>query len=311
MSKQTKADMMLVIVTLGWGISYYLTDLCLSEMGPFNLNAVRFLGAFIIAFIIAFPKLRAVNRTTLKYALFIGISLVFVYTGATFGVMYTSLSNSGFLCALSVVFTPVMAFVIKKQKQDKKLVVVVILCLIGIAMLSLNEQLKPALGDIFCIMCSFAYTIDLLIAETAVAKEEVDAFQLGVYQLGFTGVFMLILSFIFEDPCMPSSTEIWVSVLFLAVFCTGVAYIVQIIAQQYTSASHVGVIFTLEPVFAGVVAFFFAGEVLLPRAYFGATLLIVSLFIMEIDFKKLLKRDVDSIDVDDMGKASNNDVESD
>ncbi|MEG0392627.1 MAG: EamA family transporter [Anaerovoracaceae bacterium] len=61
-------------------------------------------------------------------------------------------------------------------------------------------------------------------------------------------------------------------------------------AQQYTTATHVGVIFTLEPVFAGMVAFFLAGEVLLPRAYAGAVLLLVGLFVMEIDLEKFWKK---------------------
>lgn len=290
MKTQVKADLMLVLVTLCWGVSYYMIDLCLVEMGTFNLNAFRFLGAFIIAAIFTFPKLKGVNKETLKYAFFIGFSLVFVYIGATFGVMYTSLSNSGFLCALSVVFTPLLGIIIFRQRPDKKMVIIVLICLIGIALMSLNEQLKPALGDIFCLMCAFAYAVDLLITEKAVAKEEVNAFQLGVFQLGFTGLFMLILSFIFEDPCLPSSGIVWGSALFLAVFCTGVAFIVQTIAQQYTSATHVGVIFTLEPVFAGIVAFALAGEILLPRAYFGAFLLLISLIIMEIDVKALVAK---------------------
>jgi len=290
MKTQLKADLMLVLVTLCWGVSYYMIDLCLVEMGTFNLNAFRFLGAFIIAAIFTFPKLKGVNKETLKYAFFIGFSLVFVYIGATFGVMYTSLSNSGFLCALSVVFTPLLGIVLFKQRLDKKMVAVVLVCLIGIALMSLNEQLKPALGDIFCLLCAFSYAVDLIITERAVSKEEVNAFQLGVFQLGFTGIFMLILSFIFEDPCLPSSGIVWGSALFLAVFCTGVAFIVQTIAQQYTSATHVGVIFTLEPVFAGIVAFALAGEILLPRAYFGAFLLLASLIIMEIDVNALIDK---------------------
>lgn len=288
MRTQVKADMMLVLVTLCWGVSYYLMDICLAEMDTFNLNAFRFLGAFLVAMVVAFPKLRSVNKATLKYSFFVGVSLVFVYMGATFGVMYTSLSNSGFLCALTVVFTPILAFFFKRQKPDNKIIVVVIACVIGIALMSLNENLKPALGDVFCLMCAFAYAIDLLITETAVSKDEVNAFQLGVFQLGFTGVFMLILSFIFEKPCLPSSVAGWGSAVFLAVFCTGIAFIVQAVAQQYTTASHVGVIFTLEPVFAGIVAFFLAGEILLPRAYFGAFLLLASLLVMEIDIKKFI-----------------------
>lgn len=287
MTKQMKADLMLVLVTLCWGMAHYLTNLGLTELGPFTLNAVRFLGAFLIAVLFLFPKLKNINKFTLKYSFLVGISLVFVYMGSTFGVMYTSLSNSGFLCALAVVFTPVFAFLFKKQVPDKKLIIVLFMALAGIGLLTLNEQLKPALGDLFCLMGALAYSADLLITETAVAKEEVNALQLGVFQLGFTGLFDLILAFILEKPQLPGSETIWCAVLFLAVFCTGVAFIVQSVAQQYTSASHVGVIFTLEPVFAGIVAFFLAGEVLLPRAYVGAAILISSLFVMEIDFKKV------------------------
>lgn len=288
-SKQVKADIMLVLVTLCWGVSYYMMDVSLEDLGPFTLNAFRFLGAFAIALIAAFPKLKTVNRTTLKYSLLVGMALVFVYIGATFGVMYTSLSNSGFLCALTVVFTPIMAFLFKKQVPDKKLAAVVVMCLAGIGLLTLNEQLKPAFGDILCIMCAVAYAVDLLITESAVAREEVNAFQLGVFQLGFTGAFNCALAFLTEEPHLPQSGGVWGSVLFLAVFCTGIAFIVQAIAQQYTSASHVGVIFTLEPVFSGIVAFFLAGEVLLPRAYAGAVILLASLLVMELDVGRLFR----------------------
>lgn len=286
MKKQVKADGMLVLVTLCWGVSYYLMDVSLADLEPFTLNAFRFGGAFLIGLLLAFPKLKNVNRTTIKYSIFVAAALVFVYIGATFGVMYTSLSNSGFLCALTVIFTPILAFFFKKQVPDKKLAIVILMCTVGIGLLTLNEHLRPALGDILCIMCAVAYAVDLLITETAVAKEEVDAFQLGVFQLGFTGLFNLILALIIEEPHLPQSGAVWGAVAFLAVFCTGVAFIVQAIAQQYTSAAHVGVIYTLEPVFSGIVAFFFAGEVLLPRAYVGAVILIASLFVMEIDFKK-------------------------
>ncbi len=286
MTKQVKADLMLVVVTLCWGVSYYLMDISLADLGPFTLNAFRFGGAFLVAVIFMFPKLKTVNRTTLKYSVLVGLALVFVYIGATFGVMYTSLSNSGFLCALTVVFTPILAFFFKKQIPDKKLAVVLVMCLVGIGLLTLNDQLKPALGDLLCLMAAVAYAVDLLLTETAVAKEEVNAFQLGVFQLGFTGLFNLILAFFTEEPHFPQSSAVWGAVIFLALFCTGVAFIVQAVAQQYTSASHVGVIFTLEPVFAGFVAFFFAGEVLAPKAYVGAVLLIASLFVMEISLPK-------------------------
>ena len=85
--------------------------------------------------------------------------------------------------------------------------------------MTLSDELKPALGDAFSLMCSFAYAIDLIITETAVSREDVDAFQLGVYQLGFTGVWMLILAFVFEEPCL-----LYGGCLYRSGYCTEVHY---------------------------------------------------------------------------------------
>lgn len=290
MNKQVKADLMLLFITGCWGVSYYLMDISLADLDPFTLNAHRFLFAFLAAAVLSWPKLKSVNKTTLKYSFYIGCSLVVVYIGATFGVKYTSLSNAGFLCALSVVITPIFAYFVNKEVPGRKLSVVVVLCIAGIALLTLNENLKPAVGDLLCIMCAVAYSADLILTERAVRKEEVNAYQLGVFQLGFTGVIQLVLALALEKPHLPGSNTVLAAVLFLAVFCTGLAFIIQAVAQQYTSATHVGVIFALEPVFAGLVAYFFAGEVLLPRAYLGAVLLVAGCFIMEIDFRALLSR---------------------
>ena len=295
MNKQLKADLMLVLVTLCWGISYYLMDLALTDMDPFTLNAHRFLGAFAVAGLLSYKKVKDVNRITLKYSLLVGAALVFVYIGATFGVKYTTLSNSGFLCALTVVFTPLIAWVFLRQKLDRKMTLSVVICFIGIALLTLKDDFSINLGnlkgDLLCIICAVAYAIDLLLTEKAVSHKEVDAYQLGVFQLGVTGLCNLILAIIVETPHFPTTGNVWGAVIFLSIFCTGVAFVVQPVAQQYTSASHVGVIFALEPVFAGIVAFALAGEVLSPKSYFGAVLMIASIFIMEIDFSRIFHRE--------------------
>ncbi len=294
MSKQVRADGILILVTLCWGVSYLLMDISLEELDPFTLNAFRFLGAFAIAALVSFKKIRTVNKTTLKYSLLVGFALVFVYIGATFGVKYTSLSNSGFLCALTVVFTPILAWLFFKKAPGKKLTFVVILCFIGIALLTLGDDfsinMEHLKGDMLCLMCAVAYAADLLLTEKAVSHEEVDAYNLGVFQLGVTGALNLIMALIVETPQAPQTMEVWSAVIFLSVFRTGVAFVLQPVAQQYTTASHVGVIFTLEPVFAAVVAYFFAGEILSFKAYLGAALMLASIFIMEIDFKTLKKK---------------------
>jgi drug/metabolite transporter (DMT)-like permease len=281
-----KADLSLLLVTACWGISYILIDVCLAELSPFTLNAWRFIGAFLVAFLLTPKQSLRVNRDTLKYGACIGLSLLFVYSGATFGVLYTSLSNAGFLCGLTVIFTPLLGVLFFRKKPEAKLAVAVVLALAGIGLLTLTDDFRLTPGDLLCILCALAYAVDLLITERAVRKPSVDAFRLGVYQLGFTGLFMLIPALVFETPRVPVLPQSLAALAFLTIFCTGLAFVVQAVAQQYTEAARVGVIFTLEPVFAAVAARFFAGEMLSGRAAFGAVLLLCGLFAIEIDFKK-------------------------
>ena len=212
---QLKADLMLMLVTLGWGVSYFMMDLCLEEIDPLTLNAYRFLGAFAVAWLIAAKKAIRVNRMTLKYAFYVSLSLIVVYIGATYGVKYTSQSNAGFLCSTAVIFTPILTFFLKKVIPEKKIIFVVLLCTAGMALLTLDSQLHIALGDLLCLMCGFTYSVFLLINEAGVRRDDVDAFQLGIYQMGFTGLWMLILALIFEDMSLPQSGGCWASLVLL------------------------------------------------------------------------------------------------
>ncbi len=293
MSKQRKADLALVLVTLFWGVSYYLVDLCLSELQPMNLNAFRFLLAFLVLAPIFWKKVRHASRATLKYSVIIGTLLVGVYAGATYGVANTSISNAGFICALPVVFTPLLDFLCNRRRPEKKLGVALLLCTVGLALLTLNEQFRPASGDLICLICAVCYAADMLVTEKAVKLPEVDAMTLGVCQLGVAGVLMLLVSALVEQPRLPSSPRIWGAAIFLGLFCSGVAFVIQAVAQQYTTASHVGVIFTLEPVFSAIVAYFFANEKLLPRGYIGAVLMLLSLLVMEMNWGALFKKRTD------------------
>ena len=290
MSNQRKADLALVLVTLFWGVSYYLVNLCLAELQPMNLNAFRFLLAFLVLGPIFWKKLRNASRATLKYSVIIGALLVGVYAGATYGVAYTSISNAGFICALPVVFTPLLDFAVNRRKPGKKLAVALVMCTVGLALLTLNDQFHPASGDLICLVCAVCYAADMLVTERAVARPDVDAVTLGVCQLGVAGVLMLLVSALGEQPRLPQTPGIWGAAIFLGLFCSGVAFVIQSVAQQYTTASHVGVIFTLEPVFSGIVAYFFADEKLLPRGYVGAALMLLSLLVMETDWSGLLKK---------------------
>lgn len=294
MNKQLKYDFILLLVALGWGFSFYFIDISLQYMGPFTLNAYRFIIAFLIIGILSFRKLRNPSKETLKFSLIIGIVFFLAYASSTISIMFTSLSNAGFLPGLSVVFTPILSVLIYKNKPQKKLILVVLLSVTGTALLTLKEGFEInsdyLLGDFLGILTGVLSALAIVLTGGAVSKEEVNSYQLGVYQLAVVGIMSLALTFLFETPTVSTVPHVWFVVLFLALFCTGLALVIQPIALKYTTDDHVAIILALEPLFAGFVAYFFAGEVLSSQAYLGAALMISSIFIMEIDLKKLKQK---------------------
>ena len=284
LNRQRKADLLLLAVTAMWGTSYYLTDLCLTDLPPMCLNAFRFLAAFIVLGICFSKNIRKVNRATLRVSLLVGLILTGTYVFYGYGISRTSLTNAGFICALPVVFTPILAFIFCRVRPKRKLLLCLCLCTVGLVLLTLNDSFRPALGDLICLGVPLCYAGDLLVTEKAVQRPEIDALALGVCQLGVVGVIMLVLSLILEQPHLPTTPATWGAALFLGLFCSGAAFVIQSVQQKYTTASHVGLIFTLEPVFSAALAFFLAGEVLSLRGYIGMALMLASLIIMEADF---------------------------
>lgn len=279
--------MTLVLVTMAWGLSNLLMTICLEEMDAMTLNAYRFLGAFILIAAVMFPKIKNVNRHTLKASAVLSVLIFGVYSLNTYGLMYTSVSNAGFLIALSVLFTPIISIFIKKKMPEKKLFFIAAACTVGIGLMTLDSNLKMAFGDILCLLCAMVCGGYLVMNEIFVKRDEVDAFQAGVFELGFAGVWFTILAFIMEEPVLPKTPKVWGCLLFLMLVSTGFAFIAQSVAQQYTDASRVGVIYTLEPVFSRIGARLILHEMLIPRAIVGEIILIVSMVAMEVDLGKL------------------------
>lgn len=285
MKTQLKADGALILITLFWGVSNVLTKLGLGDIAEFNLIALRFIIAFAFSAVVFWKRIRQSNWQTIRYAATLAGILFAVFAFMTFGLRQTTASNAGFLTALASIFIPIFAWLFQRQRLQLKVLFSIILALIGVALMSLSSQLQLNVGDLLCVMCSIAYAVHILV--TGVYTNRVDSVSLGVLQLGFAGMYPLIASFIFETPILPSTPTSWAIILILSLFCTAAAFIVQTVAQKYTTPIHTGLIFMLEPVFGALFAYIILNEILTPRAYFGAVLLIASILLVEVDLKQL------------------------
>lgn len=290
MKKNLRADGLLLFVTLGWGISYYFVDMAMGELGVFTQNALRFLIAFFLCFLMAPKRAANLSRKTLLYSLLTGTILFVVYIGSTLGVKYTTLSNTAFLACLSVIFTPLFQFLYFRRLLSKKSLFCVLMSFVGICLLTLTEDFSINVhtlkGDLFSLMCAATYAHHLLVTEHAVRQEEVNVYALSIFQFLVCGVLNLFVAMATEPMALPKEPKTYVAILILAVCCTALTFVTQAYAQQFTSSSHVAVIFSLEPVFAGLLAYVVVGERLSPRATVGAILMALAVLLIELPWPR-------------------------
>jgi drug/metabolite transporter (DMT)-like permease len=284
MKKQTQAELLLLMTTMFWGTSYLLTKIGLVNIEPFNLTALRFVIAFILAIIVLPSVRRNITRKLLFYSAVLGGILFIVFATMTYGVKYTSASNAGFLMSLTMVFIPLLSWLIFKRNPPRKVLISVAIATVGIALLTLTESLSIGTGDFLCILCALCCALHILI--TDIFTKKVDSFSLGVLQIGFVGFYSLVASILLETPRLPSTANGWIAVLGLSILCTAIGFIAQTYAQQYTSPSRAGLIFALEAVFSAIFSYIFLSEILSSKGYLGAGLVFFSLIFMEVDFKR-------------------------
>ncbi|MCM2534934.1 DMT family transporter [Neobacillus pocheonensis] len=288
MDTQLKADFMMLIVTMFWGSSYLFMKLGLDSFQGFNLIALRFGIASILAGVIFYKRLMHIDSKTFFYGFLLGSILFLLISVVTFGLKSTSISNAGFLFSLSVVFVPLLLAIFFRKKPEKKVVFGVGVSIIGIALLTLNNELKINSGDFLLILGAVFYAIFIIVTDKL--TKNVDSITLGILQLGFTGTWGLIFSLFFEKPHLPNTTESWVSIMALSILCSAIGFIGQTSAQKYTTPTHTGLIFSLEPVFAALFAFIFVDETLPAKGYLGAILMLIGVLTAKINFKKPIIR---------------------
>jgi drug/metabolite transporter (DMT)-like permease len=278
--KPFKADLMLLIVTVFWGSSYLFMKMGLDTLGEFNLIALRFGLAFLLGATIFHKRLRRINLKTLKYGALLGFLLLGVFTCITFGLKTTTTSNAGFLVALTVIFVPMLQVLVFKNKVGFPQVFGSLLAIGGIGLLTLNASLTVQPGDLLCMLSAVFYAVQILV--TGKAVKENDTLSIGILQLGFAGGYALVLSLIFETPTLPSSLPGWTAILALGILCSACGFILQPVAQKYTSPTRTGLIFSLEPVFAALFGYWFVGEKLTMQGYAGAALVLLGIVASEL-----------------------------
>lgn len=284
---QTKftANAMLLLVTIFWGFSYLFMKMGLHSIQEYNLIALRFGIAFFLAAAFFPTRLRRATAQTIRYAFILGFILFLVFSCITFGIKFTSTSNAAFLVSLTVIFVPLLVSLVARKLPANKVMIGVGLALLGVGLLTLNNQLRINLGDFLCVAGALLYATHIIITEKLTMA--VDSLLLGIIQLGFAGALGFIFSLLLETPRFPINLQEWLPILALSILCSAIGFVVQTVAQQHTTSTNTGLIFSLEPVFAAIFAFLFLGEVLSAQGWLGALLVLCGVIYSQVDWNRI------------------------
>jgi len=268
----------LVGVTAVWGWTFLIVKDAIQRMPVMDFLAVRFTLAAVVMFALYPTCLRHMSRRGWWRGIVLGILLGMAYITQTQGLLYTSPAISGFITGMSVVFTPVVAWLLLRQKIGPRTWLAVGLACLGLALLSLHGW-DFGTGELLTLACAIFVAFHIIGLGQWSAEHE--TYGLAFIQIATVAVISLIAA-ASGGITLPPDAEVWRTIGITAILATAVAFFVQTWAQSLVSPTHAAVVLTMEPVFAGVFSVALGGEQLTLRTILGALCVLAAMLIIQL-----------------------------
>lgn len=273
------ADLSLLAVTAVWGATFVLVKEALAESGPLTFVALRFALATAVILPLTVRRQGRPSRGLVRDGGLIGCLLFGGYALQTAGLQFTSAAKAGFITGLSVVIVPLLEALVLHRPLGAATLVGVALATSGLGLLTLGGELRIELGDLLVLGCALAFALHILSVDRYAVRHNVLA--LTSAQIVIAALLTSASALVFERPTGEQLLAIMPAALFTGVFATVAAFYLQTLAQRFTTATHTALIFTMEPVFAGLFAFLWAGEQLGLAALAGCGLILLGMLVTQ------------------------------
>lgn len=287
MSNQNIGRLGLIIMALLWGSSFAMNQVAMTAYSPFQLLALRYaLAAVLLIGLTYKPLIKSSKAIWLKGSL-LGAILYTAYAFQTKGLSLTTATNNAFLTALNIVLVPFISSVFMKKKIVPREYLGAAIAMVGITVMSLTEQLGAInLGDALTLGGAVFFALHILLTDKF-AKEE-DVMVLTTIQLSVAGVCALLVALVENEPWVINNRTANLTVLYLTIFCTMIAFLLQTYCQQYTTETETVLIMSTESVFALLFAVVVMKEFPSLQTLIGAGLILCGVLVTELKPKSPL-----------------------
>ncbi len=272
------ADAGLFYAAVIWGATFVVVQWALTGVDAVTMVGYRFLFAGSVLMVYLAVKRRPLMRD-MGRSLWLSIILWSLYASQTIGLKYTTASNSGFITGLFVVFVPIFLITLFKRRPTVWEIVATLISLGGLWILTGGLR-EINTGDALTLISAMTYALHLLYSDKFM-KSGADPLLISCQQFLFVGIFSVLFGLATGRSFAVTAPAIgWI--IFLALFPTLSAFVIQMFAQKLTSPLRVSLIFAFEPVFAAIFAWTIGGESFVWKSAIGGILIFAGLVVSGI-----------------------------
>jgi len=257
------------------------------DYGVFSFLSLRF---FVGAMVLLPWAIRDMDRKAVFYGVGIGTVLFLAFYFQTAGLKTTTVSRSGLITSLFIVFSIVLNRLLFRVRISRWTWAILPVSLGGLALLIFGDtaELESGwgwnFGDLLTLLCAVGFGLHIVLLDrysTEIASLPLACIQLLTVSLwGAAGALMT------ETLVIPGGS-VWFGIFVCGIFCSAVCYLLQTSAQKYLPAVQVSFIFSSEPVFSVLFGVLLHHDSLTMLQAAGGVIMILStLLILALPAKK-------------------------
>ena len=279
--KTRNAEMIMAAIVIARSTSFIASKTALGNLAPLNLLGVRFLTAFVLLILINLKRIRQIDSRSIRDGFIIGALYTGCMVAEMYGLKFSESAKVAFLENTAIVFVPIVEVFLRRKLPNSLSGFCSFLAIVGVGFLTLKNGISGLnIGDFFSLLAAAMYTAAIITTDR-LSKDikESSAILVGVIQVGTMGILSMSLSLLFESPVFPQSGMEWITVLWLAIVCTGFGFSLQPLAQKFISSERASTISALNPLGAGILGAVVFKEEMGVSSLIGATLVMTGILL--------------------------------
>ena len=271
-----------------WGTAFVAQDMGMDYIGPYTFSAARLALGFITLlpffFIFEFQKVKKTKlsfKIIFLYLFFLGFFLAGGNIFQQISLIYTDVANSAIFTVLYVVIVPIIAYFLFSKKIHGSVWPSVLMCLIGGLLLSELNNLRVRYGDSLVVIGAFFWAFHIVYISKFLKIFDFPI-TIATFQCLSAALISFIPAFTFEYISFKVLSMEAAELLYAGVLSSGVAFMLQILAQQNLSPAPVAIIFSLEGVFGSIAAWIMLDQFLNEYKVFGIIIILSAVIFSQL-----------------------------